>query len=174
MLWPSQLPMTGPEVMMPPPQIGTNAILNPQPPMGLMLAENLKSELINENSSSSLLGDSGMAGISSPTQCATEVGPMTQMVGHNSSNVMQANMMRANESSPVHDALLGVADLMRHPHPLTMNEGHQLPYSEMHENSSVRSFQFNPFVSRFVSVVDLLREFLVPVIFYSKYTQIFW
>ncbi|XP_031785223.1 nuclear factor of activated T-cells 5 isoform X4 [Nasonia vitripennis] len=146
MLWSSQSSNQGAsaDVMMPPP---TNMVTNPMmtrrssSSLQLILPDNLKTEVLDENSSSSLMGDNSMSGMPTSTHNPTAVtSPLEQMVNENSRDSSQSSLIRntvAANGSPVQDALLGVVDMMRNQHPMGMVT-QTSPFNGMHEQSQVK------------------------------------
>ncbi|XP_032454952.1 nuclear factor of activated T-cells 5 isoform X10 [Nasonia vitripennis] len=148
MLWSSQSSNQGAsaDVMMPPP---TNMVTNPMmtrrssSSLQLILPDNLKTEVLDENSSSSLMGDNSMSGMPTSTHNPTAVtSPLEQMVNENSRDSSQSSLIRntvAANGSPVQDALLGVVDMMRNQHPMGMVT-QTSPFNGMHEQSQDSNF----------------------------------
>ncbi|XP_014219920.1 nuclear factor of activated T-cells 5-like isoform X3 [Copidosoma floridanum] len=128
MLWSSQQP-TGPpgpvDVMMPPPNsIVAGSLMGRRPSAGiqLIMPDNLKTEVLDENSESSLMGENSLPGMpNGPT--ATSSGGLEHLVSENSRDASQAGLLRSTvttNGSPVQDGLLGVVDLMRGQHPMAL------------------------------------------------------
>ena len=131
------------DVMMPPPLVA-NQLMNRRssPNLQLILPDNMKTEVIDENSESSMLSDN-----STPTHSsAAGSSPLQQIVSENSRDANQSGLIRnvpgQNNSSPVQDALLGVVDLIRQQHPLSLTSSHPANFSGLHESSQVRDKEF--------------------------------
>lgn len=127
--------------MMPPPTLVTNPLMNRRSSsnLQLILPDNLKTEVLDENSENSMLSDNSMQSIPTPTAtangAASVASPLQQLVNENSREAAstQADIMRTVAvatagTSPVRDVavsgLLGVVDLIRTQHPLSMVNAH--------------------------------------------------
>lgn len=132
------------DLMMPPPSnlVGTSPH-GTNPHMGrrsssslqLILPDNLKTEVLDENSQNSLMGDNSLPGMPNVNSVAS---PLDQLVSESSRDSTQSGMIRSAvpaNGSPVQDALLGVVDLMRNPLSIVPQ---QSPFSGLHESSQVR------------------------------------
>ncbi|KAJ8683525.1 hypothetical protein QAD02_019317, partial [Eretmocerus hayati] len=147
--------VTPADMMMPPPSnLVANPLMNRRPSSGmqLILPDNLKTEVLDENSQNSLIsGDNSMPGLPTPTHNGNTVAsPLEQLVNENSRESSQQSLIRSNaqtNASPVQDALLGVVDLMRNQHSMNMMPQHQnfsglieqvkvLPSHHMNKDSS--------------------------------------
>lgn len=142
MMWTSQSsnchPNSPPEVMMPPPALVTNTLLNRRSStnLQLILPDNLKTEVLDENSENSMLSENSMQSMPTPTQATngptSVASPLQQLVNENSREAAssQADIIRtvaaAANNSPVREAvnLLGVVDLIRNQHPMSMVTTH--------------------------------------------------
>lgn len=139
MMWTSQSSNSSPDVMMPPPVLVANSLMNRRPSsnLQLILPDNLKTEVLDENSENSMLSDNSMQSIPTPTTAtngSTSVtSPLQQLVNENSREAAssQADIIRTAvataSNSPVREAvsgLLGVVDLIRNQHPLSMVNTH--------------------------------------------------
>ncbi|KOX73184.1 Nuclear factor of activated T-cells 5 [Melipona quadrifasciata] len=150
MIWAAQSPNcqnSPPDVMMPPPALVANPLLNRRSSsnLQLILPDNLKTEVLDENSENSMISENSMQSIPTPTANGSNgTSPLQQLVSESSRETPQANMIRsvpvAANSSPVQEAvnLLGVADLMRNPHPLSMVTAHQNTFGEGSPNGSLQ------------------------------------
>ncbi|XP_029038308.2 nuclear factor of activated T-cells 5-like isoform X6 [Osmia bicornis bicornis] len=150
LMWAAQSPNcqnSPPDVMMPPPAMVANPLLNRRSSsnLQLILPDNLKTEVLDENSENSMISENSMQSIPTPTaNGSTGTSPLQQLVNENSRETPQTNMIRsvpvAANNSPVQEAvnLLGVVDLMRNQHPLSMVSTHQNSYGGMHESSQVK------------------------------------
>ncbi|XP_014219918.1 nuclear factor of activated T-cells 5-like isoform X2 [Copidosoma floridanum] len=145
MLWSSQQP-TGPpgpvDVMMPPPNsIVAGSLMGRRPSAGiqLIMPDNLKTEVLDENSESSLMGENSLPGMpNGPT--ATSSGGLEHLVSENSRDASQAGLLRSTvttNGSPVQDGLLGVVDLMRGQHPMALVP-QQSAFAGLQEASQVK------------------------------------
>lgn len=160
MLWSSPQSATS-EIMMPPPLIG-NAIVGRRTSnnMQLIIPDNLKTEVLDENSSNSMLSD-GLSSISTPTHSssASESSPM-QQVTENSLDSVQTNLLRTvgvpTNESPVKDAMI---DLMRTQHNMNIGPGHQNSFSVIQESPQVK--KHTPF---FQSFKRQFRKFLTEIL----------
>lgn len=132
------------DVMMPPP---SSMVANPlitrrsSSSLQLILPDNLKTEVLDENSESSLMGDNSMSGIPSTTHNTTSVGSsLDQLMNDNSRDSSQTSLIRntvPTNGSPVQEALLGVVDLIRNQHPLSI-VSQQSTFRGLHEQSQVK------------------------------------
>ncbi|XP_017761939.1 PREDICTED: nuclear factor of activated T-cells 5-like isoform X5 [Eufriesea mexicana] len=150
MMWAAQSPNcqnSPPDVMMPPPALVANPLINRRSSsnLQLILPDNLKTEVLDENSENSMISENSMQSIPTPTANGSSgTSPLQQLVSENSRETPQANIIRsvpvAANSSPVQEAvnLLGVVDLMRNQHPLSMVSTHQNTFGGMHEPSQVK------------------------------------
>lgn len=126
------------EVMMPPPSIVSNPLINRRSStnLQLILPDNLKTEVLDENSENSMLSENSMQSMPTPTAVTngptSVTSPLQQLVSENSREAApsQADIIRsvaaAASNSPVREAvnLLGVVDLIRNQHPLSMVATH--------------------------------------------------
>lgn len=136
MMWASQSSNSPPDVMMPPPVLVANSLMNRRSSssLQLILPDNLKTEVLDENSENSMLSDNSMQSIPTPTAATngptSVASPLQQLVNENSREAApsQADIIRTVASnSPVREAvsgLLGVVDLIRNQHPLSMVNTH--------------------------------------------------
>lgn len=136
-MWAAQSPnckTSPPDVMMPPPALVANPLLSRRSSSNLQLSllDNLKTEVLDENSENSMISENSMQSIPTPTaNGSTGTSPLQQLVSENSRETPQANIIRsvpvAANGSPVQEAvnLLGVVDLMRNQHQLSMVGTHQ-------------------------------------------------
>ncbi|XP_076634525.1 nuclear factor of activated T cells 3 isoform X2 [Colletes latitarsis] len=136
-----------PDVMMPPPALVANPLLNRRSSsnLQLILPDNLKTEVLDENSENSMISENSMQSIPTPTaNGSTGTSPLQQLVTDTSRETSQTNMIRsvpvAANSSPVQEAvnLLEVVDMMRNQHSLTMVTAHQNTFGGMHESSQAK------------------------------------
>lgn len=126
---------------MPPPALVANPLLNRRSStnLQLILPDNLKTEVLDENSENSMLSENSMQSIPTPTAATngptSVASPLQQLVNENSREgaPSQADIIRtvaaAASNSPVREAvnLLGVVDLIRNQHPLSMVSAHHPP-----------------------------------------------
>ncbi|XP_076670317.1 nuclear factor of activated T cells 3 isoform X3 [Andrena cerasifolii] len=151
MMWAAQSPNcqnSPPDVMMPPPALVANPLLSRRSSsnLQLILPDNLKTEVLDENSESSMISENSMQSIPTPTANGSSgTSPLQQLVNESTRDTSQANMIRsgpvAANTSPVQEAavnLLGVVDLMRNQHSLSMVTPHQTTFGGMHDSSQVK------------------------------------
>lgn len=139
MMWASSSSNSPPDVMMPPPVLVANSLINRRSSsnLQLILPDNLKTEVLDENSENSMLSENSMQSIPTPTTTngpTSATSPLQQLVNENSREATssQADIIRTvavatASNSPVREAvsgLLGVVDLMRNQHPLSMVNAH--------------------------------------------------
>lgn len=137
MMWESS--NSPPDVMMPPPVLVTNSLMNRRSSSNLLiLPDNLKTEVLDENSENSMLSENSMQSIPTPTTTTngptSAASPLQQLVNENSREAAssQADIIRTVAvatagNSPVREAvngLLGVVDLIRNQHPLSIVNAH--------------------------------------------------
>lgn len=149
MMWTSQgqnCQNSAVDVMMPPPLVA-NQLMNRRSSsnLQLILPDNLKTEILDENSNSGMLSDNSINGVnvSTPTHNGpTGTSPLQQIVNENSRDASQTGLIRnvQNNDSPVQDALLGVVDLIRNQHPLSLPPQHQSSFTGILEPSQVSGF----------------------------------
>ncbi|KAG7207554.1 hypothetical protein KM043_009181 [Ampulex compressa] len=121
---------------------------DPSPPPAaassqLILPDNLKTEVLDENSENSMLSENSMQSIPTPTTNGPAgTSPLQQL--ENSRETPQSSMIRTvpvpTNNSPVQEAvsLLGVVDLIRNQHPLSMVSAHQSTFGEGSPNGSLQ------------------------------------
>lgn len=140
MMWASQSSNSPPDVMMPPPVLVANSLMNRRSSsnLQLILPDNLKTEVLDESSENSMLSENSMQRIPTPTTATngptSVASPLQQLVNENSREAApsQADIIRTvavatASNSPVREAvngLLGVVDLIRNQHPLSMVNAH--------------------------------------------------
>ncbi|XP_011261279.1 nuclear factor of activated T-cells 5 isoform X4 [Camponotus floridanus] len=155
MMWASPSSNSPPDVMMPPPVLVANSLMNRRSSsnLQLILPDNLKTEVLDENSENSMLSENSMQSIPTPTTTngpTSSTSPLQQLVNENSREAAssQADIIRTvgvatASNSPVREAvngLLGVVDLIRNQHPLSMvNAHHPTSFAGMHEQTQVLS-----------------------------------
>ncbi|XP_076242579.1 nuclear factor of activated T cells 3 isoform X2 [Calliopsis andreniformis] len=149
MMWAAQSPScqnSPPDVMMPPPAMVANPLLSRRSSsnLQLILPDNLKTEVLDENSENSMISENSMQSIPTPTANGSSgTSPLQQLVNESPREPSQTNMIRsvsvAANGSPVSEAvsLLGVVDLMRNQHSLSMVT-HQNAFGGMHDSSQVK------------------------------------
>ncbi|XP_011702519.1 PREDICTED: nuclear factor of activated T-cells 5 isoform X2 [Wasmannia auropunctata] len=153
MMWTSQSSNSPPDIMMPPPLVA-NPLMNRRSSsnLQLILPDNLKTEVLDENSQNSMLSENSMQSIPTPTTATngptSVTSPLQQLVNENSREAApsQADIIRtvaAANNSPVQETvsgLLGVVDLIRTQHPLSMVNAHQCTtsFGGMHESTQVQ------------------------------------
>lgn len=141
MLWASQSSNSPSDVMMPPPVLVANSLINRRSSsnLQLILPDNLKTEVLDENSQNSMLSENSMQSIPTPTTTVANgptsvASPLQQLVNENSRETAssQADIIRTvavatANNSPVQETvsgLLGVVDLIHTQHPLSMVNAH--------------------------------------------------
>ncbi|XP_014238533.1 nuclear factor of activated T-cells 5 isoform X6 [Trichogramma pretiosum] len=147
-------------MMLPPPQsmsAATNAMLGRRASssMQLILPDNMKTEVLDESSSSSLINENSMSGLSVPVSIAGS--PLEHLVNDNARDTAQtavtaaavaaaaAGMMGApsgpvvptNIQVQVQDPLLSVVGLMRNSHSIGLVQ-QQTPFANLHESPQVK------------------------------------
>jgi nuclear factor of activated T-cells 5 len=134
-------------MMPPPPNIVANPLITRRSSsnLQLILPDNLKTEVLDENSENSLMEDNSMSGLTSSTHNATTVaGSLGQLMNDNARDSSQNGLIRSavtTNGSPVQDALLGVVDLIRNQHPLGI-VSQQSTFRGLHEQSQVMEISF--------------------------------
>lgn len=133
--------------MMPPPTLVANPLLNRRSSsnLQLILPDNLKTEVLDENSENSMISENSMQSIPTPTANGSSgTSPLQQLVNESPRETTQNNMIRSvnvtANGSPVPESaasLLGVVDLMRNQHSLSMVT-HQSTFGGMHDSSQVK------------------------------------
>ncbi|XP_057328158.1 nuclear factor of activated T-cells 5-like isoform X2 [Microplitis mediator] len=149
MMWASQ--QTGncqnsqADVMMPPPNLVANSLLNRRSSSNhqLIIPDSLKSEVLDDNSENSMLSENSLQSMPTPNSNGpANTSPMHQFVCENSRDSTSTGLLRSVPShvTPAQEAvsLLGVVDLMRNQHPLTLITQHQSPFTGIHEQSGVK------------------------------------
>ncbi|CAG5095802.1 Similar to Nfat5: Nuclear factor of activated T-cells 5 (Rattus norvegicus) [Cotesia congregata] len=133
------------DVMMPPPNLVASSLLNRRSSSNhqLIIPDSLKSEVIDENSGNSMLSDNSLQSMPTPNSNSTaSTSPIHQYVSENSRDSTSTGLLRSVPShvTPSQEtvSLLGVVDLMRNQHPLTLITQHQSPYTGIHEQSGVK------------------------------------
>ncbi|XP_044597628.1 nuclear factor of activated T-cells 5-like isoform X1 [Cotesia glomerata] len=133
------------DVMMPPPNLVASSLLNRRSSSNhqLIIPDSLKSEVIDENSGNSMLSDNSLQSMPTPNSNSTaSTSPIHQFVSENSRDSTSTGLLRSVPShvTPSQEtvSLLGVVDLMRNQHPLTLITQHQNPFTGIHEQSGVK------------------------------------
>lgn len=140
MLWTSQSSNSPSDVMMPPPVLVANPLMNRRSSsnLQLILPDNLKTEVLDENSQNSMLSENSMQSIPTPTTATNAptsvTSPLQQLVNENSrepassqADIIRTVAVATSNNSPVQETvngLLGVVDLIRTQHPLSMVNAH--------------------------------------------------
>lgn len=126
---------------MPPPALVTNPLINRRSSsnLQLILPDNLKTEVLDENSENSMLSENSMQSIPTPTAVAngptSVTSPLQQLVNENSreatpsqTDIIRTVAVATAGNSPVREVavngLLGVVDLIRNQHSLSMVTAH--------------------------------------------------
>ncbi|KAK0159408.1 hypothetical protein PV328_010287 [Microctonus aethiopoides] len=150
MMWTSQAASNcqnpSADVMMPPPNIVANPLLNRRSSSNhqLIIPDALKSEVLDDSSDNSMLSDSSLKSMPTPnSNGTTSTSPLHQLVSENSCDPTQPGLLRSVTSpfvTPTQETtnLSGVVDLIRHQHPLTLTVQHQSPYTTIHEQSGTK------------------------------------
>ncbi|XP_074095320.1 nuclear factor of activated T cells 3 isoform X2 [Cotesia typhae] len=133
------------DVMMPPPNLVASSLLNRRSSSNhqLIIPDSLKSEVIDENSGNSMLSENSLQSMPTPNSNSTaSTSPIHQYVSENSRDSTSTGLLRSVPShvTPSQEtvSLLGVVDLMRNQHPLTLITQHQSPFTGIHEQSGVK------------------------------------
>ncbi|XP_011299131.1 nuclear factor of activated T-cells 5 isoform X4 [Fopius arisanus] len=130
MMWAAQANNSN-DVMMPPPNLVSNPLLSRRSSSNhqLILPDNLKSEILDDTSESSMLSDNSLQGNNTPPSNGTSTSPLHALVSENSREASQPGLMHSAQEV----GLLGV-DLIHHQHPLAL-AGQSFP---IHEATQVK------------------------------------
>lgn len=137
------------DVMMPPPgNLVANSLMNRRSSTSLqqqlMLPDNLKTEVLDENSEGSLMSENSLPGMPNGPSggggggTSTLNGVSSPLVTENSSRDASQTLIAVTtaNSLPVQDSLLGVVDLMRSQHQMSLVVPQQSAFPELQEAAS--------------------------------------